>query len=237
MSRNHKGSKKQTLIYLYSILAVMSSLSDPDNEKIFEFAKQADPRRERTLGVLTKADLVQESSVRQNLFKLFQSNSLKLGYSIVRNRGADDDNSSVADCHEKEKSYFSSPRWTTLVKLGRAGVESLRKELQVLLTSLAKREFPKQCAEISKRLADSKKKLENMGLSRGGASGQRQCLTNIASRSEHIVRDALTGRYAGEEVFVKSPDLKLITKILELNQGFSDIMDRQGHTRPFLYPE
>lgn len=112
----------------------------------------------------------------------------------------------------------------------------MRKELQVLLTSLAKREFPKQRAEISKRLAESKKKLEDMGLSRSDASGQRQYLTNIASRFEHIVRDALTGRYDGEEVFVKFPDLKLVTKVLELNQGFSDIMDRQGHTRPFHCP-
>jgi hypothetical protein len=96
---------------------------------VLQFAKTADPDGVRTVGVLTKADLVKEQAVVQTLLQLVKGNTLKLGYFLVRNRGADEDTLTIAECQMKEKEQFADPQWTELVKLGRTGVEALRGEL------------------------------------------------------------------------------------------------------------
>jgi hypothetical protein len=74
-----------------------------------QLAKVADPEGVRTVGVLTKADLVKEQAVVQTLLQLVKGDTLKLGYYIVRNQGADEDDLSIAKCQMKEKEMFAQP--------------------------------------------------------------------------------------------------------------------------------
>jgi hypothetical protein len=199
-----------------------------------QFAKTADPQGVRTVGVLTKADLVTEQAVAQTLLQLVKGNTLKLGYFIVRNRGADEDTLSIAECQMKEQEKFAEPLWAELTKLDRTGVQALRAELQGLLTELARRELPKQRAEVEQRLADCYKSLESMGPPRDSPASQRECLVKLAARFERIVRDALDGRYDGHPIFSGNPKLKLATKVMDLNEGFTDLMWKKGHTWEFM---
>jgi hypothetical protein len=196
-------------------------------------AKAADPDGVRTVGVLTKADLVTEQAVVQTLLQLVKGNTLKLGYYIVCNRGADDDALSISECQSKEAQNFAQPQWAELVKLGRTGVEALRAELQVLLTELARRELPKQRSEVEQRLLESRRKLESMGPPRDSSASQRECLVKLASQFERIVRDALDGRYEGNQIFSEKSELKLATEIIDLNEGFSEMMWRMGQRWKF----
>lgn len=198
-----------------------------------QFAKTADPQGVRTVGVLTKADLVTEQAVVQGLLQLVKGNTLKLGYFIVRNRGADEDTLSIAECQMKEQEKFAEPLWAELTKLGRTGVQALRAELQGLLTELARRELPKQRAEVEQRLANCRRKLESMGPPRDSSASQRECLVKLAARFERIVRDALDGRYDGNPIFSDKPELKIATKIMDLNEGFTDLVWKKGHTWEF----
>lgn len=211
----------------------MSCLSDRATEGVLQLAKKADPDGIRTVGVLTKADLVKEQAVVQTLLDLVKGNTLKLGYYVVRNRGADEDGLTVAECHMKEREKFAEAQWAELVKLGRTGVPALRAELQSLLTDLARRELPKQRIEVEQRLLDCRKKLESMGQPRNTPASQRECLVRLASKFERIVRDALDGRYEGSTSFAERPELKLATKIIGLNEGFSDLLSLKGHTWRF----
>jgi hypothetical protein len=206
----------------------MGCLSDRATEGVLEVAKEADPDGVRTVGVLTKADLVTEQAVVQTLLQLVKGNTLKLGYYIVCNRGADDDALSISECQMKEAQEFAEPQWAELVKLGRTGVKALRAELQVLLTELARRELPKQRSEVEQRLSESRRKLESMGSPRDSSASQRECLVKLASQFERIVRDALDGRYEGNQIFSEKPELKLATEIIDLNEGFSEMMWRMG---------
>lgn len=199
-----------------------------------QFSKTADPEGVRTVGVLTKADLVKEQAVVQTLLQLVKGNTLKLGYFIVRNRGADEDALSIAECQMKEKEMFAESRWAELRKLGCTGVETLRAELQTLLTELARRELPKQKVEVEQRLSKCRRKLEFMGPPRDSSASQRECLVKLASHFERIARDALDGRYEGNRIFSRYSELKLATKIRELNEGFSDLMWQKGHAWEFV---
>lgn len=212
-----------------SVLAVLSCLSDPATEGVLQLAKAADPKGVRTVGVLTKADLVKEQAVIQGLTQLVKGNSLKLGYFIVRNRGADEDDLDISECRRKEKTIFAEPIWSEIAKSGRLGIEALREELQILLTELVKRELPKQCAEVDQQLSDARRKLQAMGAPRDTSASQRECLIKLASEFERIVRDALDGRYEGDAIFQDTPAMKLVTRIIGLNEGFSDLMWKRGH--------
>ncbi|KAL2266992.1 hypothetical protein VTJ83DRAFT_4269 [Remersonia thermophila] len=215
------------------ILAVLSCLSDRATEGVLQLAKQADPDGLRTVGVLTKADLVKEQAVIQTILDLVRGKTLKLSYFVVRNRGADEDTLTVPECHMKEQQVFAEPQWAELVNLGRTGVPALRAELQSLLTELARRELPKQRTEVEQRLARCRKKLLAMGPPRNTAASQRECLVKLASQFGDVVRDALDGRYDGHAIFSKKPELKLATNIIHLNEGFADFMAKKGHSWEF----
>ncbi|KAK3319348.1 P-loop containing nucleoside triphosphate hydrolase protein [Apodospora peruviana] len=215
------------------VLVVMSCLADRATERIMQFARDADPKGERTVGVLTKADLVTEKAVHKNLLDLVAGKTLKLGYFVVRNRGADEDDMDLSECKRKGDGLFRQPDWAGIKKLDRCGVEALKMELQVLLTDLAKRELPKQRAEVTNKLVEVRK-LDVMGAARPDAASQREVLIKLASKFERIAHDALEGRYDGDAIFTEKPDLKLVTKIVGFNEGFSDLMWKTGHTRKFV---
>ena len=213
----------------------MPCLADRANEGVMQLVKQADPKGERTVGVLTKADQVTENAVIRSVSELVKGHTLKLGYFVVRNRGADEDDLDISQCRLKEKELFYRPIWADLAKLEppRTGVEALKSMLQRLLTELAKRELPKQRLEITNRLAECRKELDAMGASRPDAASQREFLVKLASKFERIARDALEGRYEGDAIFTAKPELKLITKAVILNQGFADTMWIRGHNMLF----
>ncbi|KAK0701780.1 hypothetical protein B0T26DRAFT_744791 [Lasiosphaeria miniovina] len=174
-----------------------------------------------------------EKAVVQPLRELVCGNTLKLGYFIVCNRGADEDALDILQCKMKEAELFTKPEWAPIVELGRTGVLALRAALQDLLTELAKQELPKQKVEVSKRLFNSRDTLKAMGPPRADPASQRQFLSSLASKFEGIVRDALEGRYESDLIFEDNPDMKLITKVCSLNEGFSSLMLRSGHTWTF----
>ncbi|KAK3687357.1 P-loop containing nucleoside triphosphate hydrolase protein [Podospora appendiculata] len=215
------------------VLAVLTCLADPATEGVLQFAKAADPNGERTVGVLTKADVVSEQAVFRKLTEQVQSTSLKFGYFVVRNRGADEDDLDLAECKSKESLLFAKPQWADIAELGRAGVEALRTELQVLLTDLAKRELPKQRSEVEQRLRNCRAKRDAMGPARSGPASQREYLINLASKFEQIVRDALEGRYEGDPIF-NDLRMRLITKIVNLNEGYSNLVAKKGHIQCFV---
>lgn len=194
-----------------------------------QFAKSADPNGERTVGVLTKADLVKEKAVRKTILDLVNGDTLKLGYFVVRSRGADEDGLDISQCRKLESLLFGHPSWDAIAKLGRTGVQALKTELQVLLTDISKRELPKQRTEVEARLEASLQKLSLVGPARSDAASQRECLVKLTLKFERIVRDAIEGIYEGDQVFQKEPKLKLITKIVDLNEGFSELMAKKGH--------
>ncbi|KAK4218541.1 P-loop containing nucleoside triphosphate hydrolase protein [Rhypophila decipiens] len=210
------------------VLAVMSCLADRATEGVMQLAKSADPKGERTVGVLTKADLVNEKAVYKNIFDLVKGATLKLGYFVVRSRGADEDDIGVSECRELEQDLFQDPSWEPIAKLGRTGVPALNKELQVLLTDLAKRELPKQLQEVSTRLEACQKTLSAMGPAHSDAASQRLYLLEIALKFERISRDAREGIYGRDEDLFGGNDTMLIAEIISMNEKYSEYMDIKG---------
>lgn len=126
------------------ILAVIPCNVDIATQEILELAKEADPQGSRTMGVLTKPDLVLERTMKQTILDLVRGRRqyLKLGYCVVQNRSSDDANSTLKMRDEKERAFFQQDPWSTIASSKRVGVSALKVRLRDLLMDVSKREFP-----------------------------------------------------------------------------------------------
>ncbi|PVH73317.1 P-loop containing nucleoside triphosphate hydrolase protein, partial [Cadophora sp. DSE1049] len=156
------------------ILAVIPSNTDVATQEILTIAKEVDPKGIRTLGVLTKPDLI-DNGGEENVMSLVEGkrNPLRLGYCIVRNRGQSELLSDSVARRRREKDFFSTEPWSRLDG-DRVGTPALQKRLQDLLVSITRREFPKVQTQIVQQLSSCRKGLESLGADRESTDQQRQ---------------------------------------------------------------
>ncbi|KAG8416791.1 hypothetical protein J3459_013642 [Metarhizium acridum] len=145
------------------ILAVLPSTVDIMTQEILNLSEKYDKSGERTLGVLTKPDLLTERSTKSVICDLVNGKKrpLNLGYYVVRNRGADEDSNDGLASKRREEMFKEEP-WCHLPP-ERVGIIALRERLQELLGQITDRAFPKLRTEAKKLLADCNKSLEALG--------------------------------------------------------------------------
>ncbi len=128
------------------MLTVIPANVDIATQEILSMAEKYDGDGHRTLGVLTKPDLVDIGAETQVL-ELVEGkrHKLNLGWCMVRNLGQGQLSDPNSDRAAVEARFFSdrSP-WNKLDK-ERVGVAALRSRLQEILASNIRREFPKVC--------------------------------------------------------------------------------------------
>jgi GTP-binding protein EngB required for normal cell division len=153
------------------ILAVMSARTDLETDMALDLIKEFDPRGMRTIGVLTKVDLMNsETDVADYLYNNVSVDlQLKYGYYAVRNRSSSE---MMTLTHkqglDKENQYFSQhsaysnldethKRRLGIVNLGQSLsqvlIEHIRKSLPELLSNL--RELQSQMDKVVKDLGVS----------------------------------------------------------------------------------
>jgi hypothetical protein len=215
------------------ILAVVPANVDIATQEILNLAAEVDSSGERTLGVLTKPDLV-DKGTEQDIMDLVQGkrNKLKLGYCVVRNRGQQDRAASSAERHKMEIDFFKAQPWSSL-GADRVGISALYPRLRDLLSKITRREFPKVAREITKRLMACEEELFNLGPSRETPEQQRRYLLDIAVKFQEITSHALEARY-GRSIYLKENKfLRLATILADYNSEFSEDVKKRGHTVDF----
>ncbi|TPR08519.1 hypothetical protein CAN33_004590 [Aspergillus niger] len=197
------------------ILAVLPSNVDLATQEILKLAKDYDENGERTLGVLTKPDLVIEQSAKAALCSLVLGHKrpLTLGYYLVRNQGADKNTS--FDGEEGERMFDSQP-WSSLPR-DRIGIQALRERLGELLSEVTEREFPELRKDIKNQIDTCHQDLDRLGPARQTEQEQRAFLSGIARQFQILARAARDAHYTENEAFAES-DLRLLTHIV----NFSD---------------
>lgn len=133
------------------ILAVTPANVDIATQEILEMAEELDVKGERTLGVLTKPDLV-DKGAEPAVIAIIEgrSHTLNLGWCIVRNPGQQALANSLSGAaaknrHAREKAFFKSEQPWSDVSKDRVGIEALRIRLVEILAEMIKREFPRVC--------------------------------------------------------------------------------------------
>jgi hypothetical protein len=209
------------------ILAVLPSNVDIATQEILELAEEYDPKGERTLGVLTKPDLVLEPGMQGAVCDLVLGNkrALNLGYFLVRNHGADG-----PPDEEPDKFFHRSP-WDEL-PADRVGIAALKAQLIALLHELSDREFPKLIRDVTEQIRVCKRELDNLGLPRQDEREQRTFLSHIARNFQDLARAALAADYTADRGFDQGV-LRLITNVVNITHVFNADFQGSGHSRHF----
>jgi len=218
------------------ILAVVPSNTDIATQEILTIAKEVDPKGLRTLGVLTKPDLIDDGG-QENVMMLVEGkrNPLRLGYHIVRNRGQSELSSQPSERARKEKEFFLSQPWSRLSR-DRVGTQALQQRLQDLLVDITRREFPKVQSQILKKLADCRRQIEGLGVERQSPEQQRRYLLKLSNGFQKMADSALDAYYSREKAFSNHDQLRLATLAADLMDRFSEDVEKLGHTVKFDLP-
>jgi hypothetical protein len=126
------------------MLAVVPASVDLATQEILELAAEADVHGDRTLGMLTKPDLV-DRGAESGVVDLVEGRArqMKLGWHIIRNLGQKDLQDMSMDRGDLEAAFFRSlTPWSSIEK-EKVGIDSLRLRIKEVLSSLVKKEFPK----------------------------------------------------------------------------------------------
>lgn len=215
------------------VLAVLPSNIDITIQEILKMAEKADPGGVRTIGVLTKPDLVTKATTQQSTRDLVlgKGKQLRLGYCVVKNRSADDAQSSLSDRIAQEKTFFARSEWREIDGLKRCGIGALKTRLAALLKDITTNEFPHVKADVARRLEQHRSELDDMGPAPTEQSAQRMYLGRLGSRFQAVTQCALNGYYDSEAIFTRAPGLKLITDITKMNERFANVVWKLGRKR------
>ncbi|KAF7558204.1 hypothetical protein G7Z17_g30 [Cylindrodendrum hubeiense] len=211
------------------ILAVLPSNVDIATQEILELAEDYDKDGVRTLGVLTKPDLVLESSAQVAVCDLIkgQKRPLTLGYFLVRNHGP---NSASEEQSELDRIFRHRP-WIDLPQ-DRVGIPALKEQLGLLLFEITQREYPKLLHDVNNQIKECKKELDSLGPPRQDEREQRSFLSHIAAAFQDCTRAALAADYNADLVF-DQVDLRLITHVVNITDVFSAEFQQSAHSRHF----
>lgn len=126
------------------ILAVIPANIGIATQEILEMADEVDPEGQRTLGVLTKADLV-DKGTEPGLVDLIEGrrHQLALGWHLVRNPGQQELSDPVTNRHQLERRFFKTQSPYNKLVADKIGIPALKLRLQEVLATHTRREFPK----------------------------------------------------------------------------------------------
>ncbi|KAK2658873.1 hypothetical protein Ddye_005406 [Dipteronia dyeriana] len=164
------------------ILAVSPANSDLATSDALQMAKAADPTGSRTIGVITKLDIMDRGTNACN-FLLGKVVPLSLGYVGVVNRCQEDinQNRSIQDALAYEAQFFRDhPVYNGLSD--RCGVPQLAKKLNQILEQHIRIILPGLKSELNSRMIAVAKELKKYGQVMESKAEQQVILLNILTR-------------------------------------------------------
>ncbi|CAI9781802.1 unnamed protein product [Fraxinus pennsylvanica] len=176
------------------ILAVTPANSDLANSDALQLAKTADPGGSRTIGVITKLDIMDRGTDACKIL-LGKDVHLQLGYVGVVNRSQEDIqmNRSIKDALIAEEKFFHShPAYRDLAD--RCGVPQLAKKLNQILIRHIKTVLPVLKSRISAELVSVAKEHASYGEISESKAGQGALLLNILSKYSEAFSSLIEGK-------------------------------------------
>jgi hypothetical protein len=229
------------------ILAVVPASSDVDTQCIIQHARHFDKTGHRTVGIITKPDLINvgtESRVAR-LAKNFDSTKLNLGFFIVKNPSPTQLENGITPSERRkaELEFFSTGAWKGQgIDPSRIGIDNLRTFLQDLLDTHIERELPKVREDVRRLLHELNDELADLGMERSSSHQIRVYLTRISSEFQSLVRAGVEGAYAGHDAAFFNIDhddisARLRAAIHVENEKFAEYMRLESEKRKVVAKE
>ncbi|KAH7125952.1 P-loop containing nucleoside triphosphate hydrolase protein, partial [Dactylonectria macrodidyma] len=233
------------------ILAVVSADAEIEEQSVITEVQMNDPTGERTIGIITKPDLLIPGSIKSRKYLKLAKNLegahiLKLGWHVLRNTDCPDRNETnpvsrrASDgSGDQKKMEFSEFRDCVTFPSSNNGVDSLRQKLSKVLKRQFQLSVPNLVEAVEATIESQQNRLNSLGKARSSASEIRQYLVTIAERLKDLTYSAVGGIYDGE--FFSSLDAsalneedayvdqrKLRAVIRNLNGAFNNVISSRG---------
>lgn len=232
------------------ILAVVSAQYPAASQQVLSEVKRYDEHNTRTLGIITKPDLLTSGIKNENDFMCFVKNidesahSLAWGWHILRNRSSSEISDTNEQRDQKEESFFESSHWSNVLSRN-LGAQSLRIKLNNILLDYAKRDvqnLSKVCREV---ITECKSRLTLLGEPRSTTSELRAHLEKLASRFHTLCLQAVDGSYGDAFFGGLFPEhetgwfednriRKLQALLRDQNRAFVHVLSTKGSKRIIL---
>jgi len=213
------------------ILAVIPANQDIATVDILERAQGVDPSGERTIGVLTKTDLIGQGA-EDEIIEVVNNRRkpLTLGYTMVKNRSQKDirEGISSAKSRENESNFFSNHPVFRNCDESLCGVQSLSKKLTEVLVARIKAGLVPMRKTVERRLNEVRAELRAMPKSFSPPTNEadrRKLLVAITQQYLRYLSDCIRGEY-WDRVLVRQPELRMYNTIVKKFEIFqAQVMD------------
>ncbi|XP_065278695.1 interferon-induced GTP-binding protein Mx2-like [Emys orbicularis] len=211
-------------------LVVVPSNVDIATTEALKMAQEVDPDGERTLGILTKPDLVDrgtESSVVDIVQNLVIH--LRKGYMIVKCRGQQDihEKLTLASAIQKERAFFEQhEHFRVLLDENKATIPILAEKLTTELVEHINKSLPALEEQINIQLQKATEELRKYGKGTPKAEGEK--LFFLIDKIKLFNQD-IVNSIAGEEKLFEN-EIRLFTKIRTEFQKWGKILDDSALT-------
>ena len=179
------------------ILCVIAANSDIATSDGLKMAKEIDVNGVRTLGVLTKLDIMDAGTDARKAL-MGEEIPLKLGYVGVKNRSKQDlvNKISMAEAFRKEKEFFSTHPVYKKMSPGYTGTDVLIKKLTKVFFRVIREHLPNIIRAINDNIRKCEEELSLLGQPMPvDDAGKLSMLWNMLNEYCEIYRNVLEGRY------------------------------------------
>ena len=179
------------------ILAVVSAKNDLANQIVTSLSREYDPNGERTLGIITKPDLLDIGSGMEQKFVDLACNkdvTFRLGWHVLQNRSFKTKDATMRERDINEKTFFEQGIWKS-VPPNLLGINALRPRLSRVLQDQILTELPGLLRDVESGIDECQSRLTRLGGSRATFREQQKYLLNISRAFESLVKAAVNGPY------------------------------------------
>ena len=217
------------------ILCVIAANSDIATSDGLKLAKEIDTTGSRTIGVLTKLDIMDAGTdARKALMN--EEIPLKLGYVGVKNRSKQDlvNKLSMAETSRKEREFFKSHPVYRNMPSGYLGTDILINKLTKIYFKIIRENLPRIIKAINDRVKSAEEELSSLGQPMPtDDAGKMSMLWNMINEYCDIFRNVLKGKYDNKRLsFLKEEGgfkIKILYKKL-LEEFTGDYKATAGYT-------
>jgi GTPase SAR1 family protein len=222
------------------ILAVVQAGNDIANQSIIKESKRFDKSGERTVGIITKPDLINLGTEARiaALANNKDTTKLQLGFFIVKNPSPLEIQAKITATEREanEQRFFQSPPWKGRLDTEKVGIIKLKQYLQKLLDSHIEKELPKVRHDMKTKIRTATDALAMLPVDRPTPADKRTFLTELAGKYQRLLNAALNGEYGstGGDFFAASGHdigpTRLRALVHDVNTDFADYMREKGRT-------
>merc|ERR1719174_3675040 len=194
-------TREMTLRYIKDprtiILAVMPANQDLSTSDALQMARQVDPQGLRTIGVITKIDIMDRGTDAVRMLK-GDDIPLRLGYVGVKLRSQQDimDRKKVREAVEDESKWFQDHAKYGKLPPGLTGTITLVDKLTLVLCHHIRQFLPQIKREVSERVRKCEDRLEELGTGvPEGAADRVQMMWTMISAYADMFTNTIRGKY------------------------------------------